>query len=222
MELLVVPKSTPMAAVGMCRGGVVAVSKTLQIILAFIGAKRQSHGWIRIVGSIQHRSPISQRLPLHPLRRYISCFFCREIICLQLFTAINQLQKKPKTEPLQPATSRYIQANSKWQLAIGQKPPRLCAFANTAFRPAHSVRVLKTLEISVRPSVLCRLESHLCRLERCLCRLERGRCRLEHCLCRLEIRSCRLGLLARENRLSREFTRTDTNKDTISHPPALN
>ena len=42
MELLVVPKSTPMAAVGMCRGvGADAVSKTLQIILALNLPERQ-------------------------------------------------------------------------------------------------------------------------------------------------------------------------------------
>jgi len=73
-------------------------------------------------------------------------------------------------------------------------------------------------DIGADQSVLCRLESHLCRFERCLCRLEVPLCRLEVGLCQPEIGLCRPDLLARENRLSHEFTRTNANEDTMSHP----
>src|SRR5205807_1967914 len=46
-------------------------------------------------------------MPLHPLHRYIFPWFFREVIWIQSFTAIIQLQKKALIDPLQPATTRY-------------------------------------------------------------------------------------------------------------------
>jgi hypothetical protein len=59
------------------------------------------------------KCPKCQKLPLHPLRRYIFSLFCPEAICLQLLMAINQLSKWRLFEPLHAATTRYTQANGK-------------------------------------------------------------------------------------------------------------
>jgi len=80
-------------------------------------------------------------------------------------------------ETLHAATTRYIRANSKWQLAIGQNTLQEFAYCKYCFLPAHSVRVLKTLEISVRLGNLCRLDARLCQLEALGCRLESYLCR---------------------------------------------
>ena len=50
---------------------------------------------------------IWQRLPLHPLHRYIFPSFFTEVIWIQSLTEIIQLQKKALIDPLQPATTLY-------------------------------------------------------------------------------------------------------------------
>jgi hypothetical protein len=63
-------------------------------------------------------------LPLHPLRRYIFYLFRKEVVYLQSITAKDSFLEMAFFETLHAATTRYIRANSnsKWQLAIGQKP----------------------------------------------------------------------------------------------------